>query len=712
MRYFLPVILVLLLAGWAQGATYYVKWDATGEANGSDWTNAFTTIAAAISAAGAGDSIYISGGDTGHVYNEITGGIFGDRHLYGATESGHNGAVVIDGTGVQTSHTVDVSGIGCSITNLTLKSDVSETSYALRVTGANFTGTDLRFEDSYYPLLITGASSILIRPKFLNCFDASAATRPAMKLGNSSQVNYPWFENSGRVWLYGTGEITIANPVVINGRLDAFNILEDNPTVNIYNPLVVGTPNEISGGNQREVFANNRAAEGGVLTVYNPLVLLNTNSMTTATYDGFDDNTVVVGTNIDTNPRFQHLRRPVLVSVAVDDWQYKSHFDNLATEAQARGVPATFNVNTRTDGVELTSEQYGELQEYINNGHGISSHGRALYGRISTFEGVDIQYTGAAASATMTFSGSTFTTSTTGEVDDLTIDVTGYATVNALATAINNDDNYTCAMNTENSHLDLNPTLLADVTAQDIKTAAYHWQADETRMWDYEIAGSKTDLETNLDGYTVNSWVYPQNGISDDAMQAVFEGGYEGAAVPGSTWNLEDILAYKIRRFSVGTDGVAVISEDHIDRDVTALVHMMGYFGGACQIYTHDNLTQAQFGELLDALIDNGATIMTLGDIVDYIIDNADTTSGSEGQLRYQLTSLGDESNYTLRIDSPAINAGTKAGTVSLTGNQKDYFGNEYFFTPYDTLNIGPNQEYSRAAERPTSGGVIIYGEW
>lgn len=61
----------------------------------------------------------------------------------------------------------------------------------------------------------------------------------------------------------------------------------------------------------------------------------------------------------------------------------------------------------------------------------------------------------------------------------------------------------------------------------------------------------------------------------------------------------------------------------------------------------------------------------------------------------------------TLQSGSPAIRSGTRGDAVSLVGTQEDYFGNEYFFAPYDRLNIGADQRYSDADLRPTAGGIL-----
>jgi len=72
MRYFLPVILVLLLAGWAQCATYYLDPDGSDIAAGTSAETAWKTPARAILNVGAGDVLTVLGTASNPVRDQLT----------------------------------------------------------------------------------------------------------------------------------------------------------------------------------------------------------------------------------------------------------------------------------------------------------------------------------------------------------------------------------------------------------------------------------------------------------------------------------------------------------------------------------------------------------------------------------------------------------------------------------------------------------------
>ena len=67
------------------------------------------------------------------------------------------------------------------------------------------------------------------------------------------------------------------------------------------------------------------------------------------------------------------------------------------------------------------------------------------------------------------------------------------------------------------------------------------------------------------------------------------------------------------------------------------------------------------------------------------------------------------DTDYSLLAGSPCIKAGTRADVVGYVGNHTDYFGNSYYFAPYDRLNIGADQAGSDAAKRGLGEGLNIY---
>ena len=101
-RFILIILMLVCIFSNALAATYYVKWDSPG-GNGlkPDFSDAYKTIKTALAARRtSGDIIEVSGGLTGHTYNEIMvdGDLANNVLLQGSIATGHNALVTIDGS--------------------------------------------------------------------------------------------------------------------------------------------------------------------------------------------------------------------------------------------------------------------------------------------------------------------------------------------------------------------------------------------------------------------------------------------------------------------------------------------------------------------------------------------------------------------------------------------------------------------------------------
>jgi hypothetical protein len=100
-------------ASVASAALWYVDNAATGSRNGASWANAWTNLAN-VTGIAAGDTVYISGGTVSKTYQPWGGGFYewvpastGGNGTAGSPityrvgqEAGHNGIIIIDGTGL------------------------------------------------------------------------------------------------------------------------------------------------------------------------------------------------------------------------------------------------------------------------------------------------------------------------------------------------------------------------------------------------------------------------------------------------------------------------------------------------------------------------------------------------------------------------------------------------------------------------------------
>lgn len=97
------VLILLLLPTDLLAATYYCDNTATGNNDGTSWTDAWTDLVNAVTMLSAGDTLYISGGSTSKTYSisaqlEPSSGTSGNLvTIKTGQDSGHNGTVIIDG---------------------------------------------------------------------------------------------------------------------------------------------------------------------------------------------------------------------------------------------------------------------------------------------------------------------------------------------------------------------------------------------------------------------------------------------------------------------------------------------------------------------------------------------------------------------------------------------------------------------------------------
>src|SRR5580698_6710505 len=102
------LLVVILGAGFsAQATSWYVDNSVSGGSNsGTSWANAWTSISAVSwKSVKAGDTVYISGGSSSQVYSEslnsssVSGTAANPITISAGQDTGHNGQVIIDGTG-------------------------------------------------------------------------------------------------------------------------------------------------------------------------------------------------------------------------------------------------------------------------------------------------------------------------------------------------------------------------------------------------------------------------------------------------------------------------------------------------------------------------------------------------------------------------------------------------------------------------------------
>lgn len=262
-----------------------------------------------------------------------------------------------------------------------------------------------------------------------------------------------------------------------------------------------------------------------------------------------------------------------------DTGYYMTEFYLSPTKDPALSLPAkvwVFNVRNLVQGtgnvtstgpvdtIDLTSTRWGTLANQVsrkieagtNAGHKVTVKfkGETIAEKddvsLSYFE---IQYTGAAVTATMTITATTLaTTCAATPTDDLDLTFANeYRTIGDLVNYINEQDNYTCSLLTKSN---ADSTTFDLVTTEDIKTAAYTTLADVEALIQFfnndsggEVAAALTSAADRDDVLNDSGFVY-------------LTGGSAGSAPVTADWTatLTLMAKFKINHILVATGDPAI----------------------------------------------------------------------------------------------------------------------------------------------------------
>jgi len=240
---------------------------------------------------------------------------------------------------------------------------------------------------------------------------------------------------------------------------------------------------------------------------------------------------------------------------------------NTAVQASA------FIEDAATDNVvKILSRDYGilfnQIQYKVETGTvaGTKKFTEKFKGVENVFDNIEkksftVQYTGAAASATMTISATQLTTSCAATpADDLTILFSAYPNVEALVAYINNHASYTCTADDANAASAACSELDA-VTAQDIKTAPYTADSNVQAMID-----TITDQASFVTAELVAAAV--RDPLANTTGYPYLTGGSEGSAT-STEWTaaLTDLEDEDVQLIGVAIEDASIntLVETHLD---------------------------------------------------------------------------------------------------------------------------------------------------
>ena len=357
------------------------------------------------------------------------------------------------------------------------------------------------------------------------------------------------------------------------------------------------------------------------------------------------------GNNVvaDTPPAVRNFKQyPARITLTYDDPGLvdgsHQYIEALLPMIQSKNIPMSIAVVT---GYDLSQQLISTFQSWINAGWDVNCHSvsHQYYVFPNAFT---LQYTGTAASSvTLSISNKQFTISAPGDSNaqvswNLASSGTdmvpsGLDTLGGLIYTLNQrgvfsvtaDPNMKTAVKSED---------LADVAAQDIKSAPYLLLTDKTRLMTDEMNWALAWMNTNLTGLPPSRvYVYPGS-YEDPSTEAIAAAaGFAGSRGSGTMQpspNAATVMASGIDVQNILSLGSVPtfqnITDVQLANKIRALVFKSAVWGVPIGIFWHVNeLTADQVSVMIDTLKSSGATLMTNTQLVDYLLSttqNANTT--------------------------------------------------------------------------------------
>jgi hypothetical protein len=695
-------------------AIYYVSptGNNSNDGLGAGNDHAWLTVAKAETVAVAGDTVKILPG----TYNETV--------LFDANGTAENPITfeaydprnkpVISGVG-KSAHTVEVWGDYLIFNNLAIQ-DSPMGSHNLQIRGeaSHVVFNDIELRG--HPTAGNGSNLILIQTwndiTFNRLRAENAGGSDVYMSGNASDSQSVTFNYSiigghrtgyaksaigaiQRIGNDGVITVNINNSLVYGGNQAAIHAQYEKTTVNIKNSIIMSSP--------MGVFQSYSVIYTGTTSAFvidHSLILGPPGGTYTSYYSTPANVTEGVGVVKNTLPLFIRPRSPLQwFNLRNDDYDL-DYWEAAAAVYEAHGVRGTFY------GVPkglITKPNYAErLAALVNAGHDVGAHGYSHVHVTSATWGLAVQYTGGGASCTLTNDGATFATNCSVAEHSVSYDLASaaYDSLDEVKNALNATGNYNASVSAVDNYGWSLMTSLADVAAQDIKTASYQCLFDAARFRSDETVKAKTWFDATIQGagaptYSCQIFCYPYNETDDSYAAAVQAAEYIGTP-NAAAWNhsgtLEEVYPY---RMHCATPSMAWDATEADFRAATraaiAGIQQSAMLG---QINSHmtTEASATELGWIIDELQTHGIQIRLLKDILADV-----TTSGlwadADGNGTRWTRTLTDVSDYRPRPGSPLINAG-----VAIAGLTTDFAGRS---VPYSTApTIGPYEYRPTAAVR------------
>jgi hypothetical protein len=525
------------------GASAVTSWSAYGAGLGSTWQAAEATANPTL--VSMNGQIYEKGGSATTLNNLEW--FWSANVLYFREDAGNPDTLSEDvEASIRTSAITSVNRLHLVFSNLRLIMDNGNGALYSSGGANDWTVSDCEFSQTYQGIDWSGASSGTMAIS-RTLFD-SVQKAEALFMGGTSiavTVDHSLFRRNRNLITNlntGTGTLELDNCTILGSGLNAITTYTGGVTT-LKNTIIDGAGSlSTSVGGAGDTFAGS-----GTATYSNSYINPGLFAISKA-----PGGTVSTANVFAAQPSYVHQSYPAYVTITFDNIDLSAK----ATDKSRVGAMARTILGDASAGVTLATRYTQTMDAWtgfvtaVAAGDEVSNHGRH-HEALTDTHGPTIQYTGLGSAATMTISGTTFSTTCTGAAgDNLSFDLIAASpdrrTTDLFCTAVTANGKYTCTGGTQ----DCGSAGFADISAQDIMTGTYQILLNSTKMLADEVGGANTDIQTGISGYTVKTFAYP-TGVFNAAAETYIQAtaGLIGARSWGSNsfsgW-LQNLALYAV----------------------------------------------------------------------------------------------------------------------------------------------------------------------
>jgi hypothetical protein len=477
----------------------------------------------------------------------------------------------------------------------------------------------------------------------------SGAFQEAISIGSgNANISYSKLINNGLgLNVYGGGGFTLNQSIISGSAGTAVTVSQTTGPSAIENSTITGnataTPNAY-------ILANNSSF---ALNVSTSVVLPNPYEPKVFNYYNITDE----GNNAYQSPEFAKRAAPFIIVPFVDDYINLGVAQSVSALAKNYGCNISYALNTKL----LTPAAWQAVAALQSSGDEIVAHTRS-HSDLANNNVFSIQYTGAAATATMTVNQTTGRLQTFlngSTTPDLNLDLTNtWNGVIDVLSLIPPTSPYTVVIQLNQNYF--TPINLANVSTVNIKTAPYMEQAGPNYLT-WEVEGAESDLAANLPGYKQQAFATPftssnltvENHVRDAGFKSLRNGLLNADTSPDGNWLFSSLDVYNMGAewLPFAYDATKPASS------LGALVEGLGASGGVLAVYSHgyDEFSLQNWTDLFSNMKALGGTCMTMSQANAYVESHG--TLVPDGTKKNWVQSVPLTPNYSRTASSPAVGA-------------------------------------------------------